>query len=119
LRKKQNNRYGSVDELSHDIDKALIDDFTRKTTHTSPYVKLNGHFELIRMNCYKKNYDEVISHLTEIQNLSQDENVRNMIANKIEAVKTYRSLRKTLDDQLLDIEKIFKRYLETHILETS
>ena len=119
LQKRPDKRYRSVDDLSHDIEKVLIEDFTKKTTHGSQFVRLTGHFGLVRVHCQKNNYAEVISQLREIRNLSQVDQLREMIDTQIEAVKVYRSLGKDLDEHIMDdLEKIFRKYHETHIIET-
>jgi tetratricopeptide (TPR) repeat protein len=119
LQKEQDKRYRSVDDLSHDIEKVLIEDFTRKTNHGSQFVRLTGHSGLIRVHCQKNNYDEVIANLKEIRKLSQVDQIREMIDTQIEAVKTYRSLGMDLDEHIVDdLEKIFRKYHETHIIET-
>ena len=119
LQKRPDQRYRSVDDLSHDIEKVLIEDFTKKTTHGSQFVKLTGHFGLIRVHCQKNNYDGVISHLQEIRKLSEFDQIREMIDAQIEAVKVYRSLGNDLDERVVDdLDKIFKKYHETHIIHT-
>jgi tetratricopeptide (TPR) repeat protein len=119
LQKRPDQRYRSVDDLSHDIEKVLIDDFTKKTTHGSQFVRLTGHFGLIRVHCQKNNYDGVIGQLVEIRDLSQAEEIRGMIDTQIEAMKTYRSLGMALDEHIVDeLEKVFREYHKTHIIET-
>jgi serine/threonine protein kinase len=118
LEKKQDMRYSSVDELAHDIDEALIEEFTTKTNNPSPYVRLTGYFELVRVYCQKNNYSEVISHLKKILDLSQDDQIRETIDTKIQLVILYKQITKPLDDHIMDdLEKVFKAYLKKHIIE--
>ncbi|MGB7993356.1 protein kinase domain-containing protein [Methanoregula sp.] len=119
LQKEKGRRYQSVDDLSRDIEKVLLEDFSKRTTHHSQFVKMSGFFELVRFHCQKNNYDEVIANLEEIRNLSKVDAIREMIDTQIEAVKTHQSLEINLGDNLThDLEKIFKKFHETHIIET-
>ncbi|MGA2917928.1 serine/threonine-protein kinase [Methanoregula sp.] len=120
LQKERNNRYNSADDLIQDIDRILLEDFTTQTiTPAPPYVKLKAHLELIRIYCRKNRYDDVIVNLTEIQNFSQDEQIRSMLDTEIEAIKFYKSHQIPLEERLPEIEKIFKKHLKKHIIEPS
>jgi serine/threonine protein kinase len=120
LEKKRDRRYGSADELARDIEEVLIEDFTTKTKNTSQYVRLTGYFELIRVYCQKNDYREVLAHLNKLRDLSQDDQIREMIDTKIQLVMVYRNIAKPLDDHVMDdLEKIFKEYLKKHIIETA
>lgn len=120
LQKEKNRRYNSADDLARDIERVLLEDFTMKTTTSvSPYVKLKAHFELIRLYCWKNRYDDVISNLTEVQYFSQDDEIRIMLDNEIEGIKFHKSHQISLEERLPDIEKIFKKLLEKHVIETS
>ncbi len=120
LQKEKNNRYNSADDLIQDIERILLEDFTTQTTTSdSLYVKLKAHIELIRIYCRKNRYDDVIFNLTEIQNFSLDEQIRTMLDKEIEGIKFYKSHQVSLEERLPEIEKIFKKHLKKHIIESS